>query len=74
MSWNYRVCRYPQGGVGLHEVYYDEAGNMNGWTEKPVGFADGDDDGDGLEQLIGSLERALKDARERPILDLPEEA
>ena len=37
MSWNYRVIRYANNeGFGLHEVYYDESGKVEGWTEDPV--------------------------------------
>lgn len=64
MSWNYRVIRYEKGGFGLHEVFYDEAGKPNGMTEKPIEFV-----GDTLDDLTGSLEMALRDARERPVLD-----
>lgn len=67
MTWNYRVIRYEQGGYGLHEVYYDEAGEPNGMTVTPVGFV-ADEDG-GVAELTQSLETALRDAKERPILD-----
>lgn len=41
MSWNYRVTRtLTKGRMGeyeycVREVYYDDAGNVTGWTEYP---------------------------------------
>ena len=45
MSWNYRVCRYPQGGLGLHEVFHDEAGAVKNWTAEPISFVVDEDEG-----------------------------
>jgi len=43
MSWNYRVMRStdPDGTFtfGIHEVYYDEKGNPNAWTQRSVGVS-----------------------------------
>lgn len=40
MSWNYRVMkRKNESGdydFGVHEVYYDENGNVISWTEKSI--------------------------------------
>lgn len=37
MSWNYRVVKYANNeGFGLHEVYYDAKGKIDGWTEDPI--------------------------------------
>ena len=38
MSWHYRVLRHPDGSLTLHEVYCDEAGQPNGYTEQPITF------------------------------------
>lgn len=49
MSWNYRVIRHktaptgnakldavtPKEWYGLHEVSYDEKGEINGWFDEP---------------------------------------
>lgn len=67
MSWHYRVIRQPDGMLGLHEVYCDDDGRPHSFTAEPVGFVSDADEG--LDGLIVSLERALRDARERPILD-----
>jgi len=69
--WNYRVVRHPPGVGGateewfaLHEVFYGEDGEPIGITENPVSFG-----GDTPEEVAESLEMALRDARERPVLD-----
>ena len=39
-GWNYRVLRCEDKGepfYTVHEVYYDEAGKPDSWTEDPVG-------------------------------------
>lgn len=67
MSWHYRVLRHPDGSLALHEVYCDEAGRPHSYTEQPACFVA--DVEEGLAGIVGALEMALKDARERPILD-----
>jgi hypothetical protein len=67
MSWNYRIIRYPSGGYGLHEVYYDdETGVVTGRTVNPVSFEC--HESEGSEAITEALERALKDTKERPLL------
>ena len=67
MSWHYRVLRHPDGTLALHEVHGDERDRPHSYTEQPVGFvADAEE---GLAGIVGALEMALRDARERPILD-----
>jgi hypothetical protein len=68
MSWHYRVLRHPDGSLALHEVFCDKAGKPQSYTDKPIGF--GADEEEGLAGIIGGLEMALKDARERPILNM----
>ena len=77
MPWNYRVIRSESGGeitFALHEVYYDEGGTINGWTENAVGLG-------GFESvmdLLNALEMMAKDVRpavlrretSRSVLDL----
>ena len=68
MSWHYRILRHRDGALALHEVYCNEAGQPNGYTEQPMGFAmDADEGADALRQ---ALRRALNDATNRPILDV----
>ena len=70
MTWNYRILRYTDGTLALHEVYYDEAGQVKNYTARPISFAvDADEGHDGLVQ---SMKLALRDAIDRPILDVPD--
>jgi len=69
MSWSYRIVKRPLGdGDGdyfaLCEVYYDEGGNPTGVTHDPISFV-----ADDAADLIASLELALNDAKNRPVLD-----
>ncbi|GAB4200718.1 MAG: hypothetical protein Tsb002_36970 [Wenzhouxiangellaceae bacterium] len=68
ITWNYRVIRYDDGSHRLHEVFYDEKGQPNSYTENAIDFvADAEE---GLDGVIQSLEKALKDAGKYPILDM----
>lgn len=66
-GWNYRVVRHPEGWMGIHEVYYGDGGEPCGCTADPVTFLV--DDEEGVEGLIGSLQRAVHNAQTRPILE-----
>ena len=71
MTWNYRLIHHdiatPQyQWIGLHEVYYDHDGKPKSWTEKAITFVC--DAEEGSAGLVRSLEMALKDARDRPML------
>jgi len=68
MTWNYRVLRYADGTLALHEVYYDKDDRPCSYTENPISFVVEADEG--LEGLVGSLQMALHDATERSILDV----
>ena len=69
MSWNYRIMRREQAGdkpttlYGLVEAYYDEDGNLDGWTDSKIGWYDTTD------ELINDLFVMLRDAWRRPALD-----
>ena len=67
MTWNYRIIRRKNGSFGLHEVFYDEAGTPHSMTVDPVEFAADAEEGE--QGIIASLETALRDARNRPVLD-----
>lgn len=69
MSWNYRIIRYGDGGYGLHEVYYDEAGAPDSWTLEPISFTCAEDEGPA--GIIDALWMALNDASKRPVLPAP---
>ena len=71
MSWNYRIVRYRSSGAfGLHEVYYNRAGEPVGMTQNPASF--GADEDEGAAGIIEGLRLALKDAETRPVLAEPE--
>jgi hypothetical protein len=69
-TWNYRIIKHDGADnaghewFGLHEVYTDDRGLS--WTENPLSFVC--DTEEGSEGIIKSLEMALADARNRPVL------
>lgn len=65
MHWNYRVFRYKDGSVGVHEAYYDTlTGEPNGWTEQPIIV------GDSVKDLLDILKMIKKDIlKDAPIID-----
>jgi hypothetical protein len=67
MSWNYRIVRYRNGALALHEVHYDEKGEPKYRTNEPTDFVCDADEGPA--GIVASLEMALNDARDRPVLD-----
>ena len=49
MTWNYRVVKKKYNdyvSYGIHEVFYDDNGNIEGCTEEPI-----DVSADSLEEL-----------------------
>lgn len=67
MSWNYRIIRYANGDLGLHEVHYDADGKPESYTERPaafVAFAD-----EGPEDIAAALKTATS-AASAPVLDV----
>lgn len=67
MTWDYRIIRYANGRVGLHEVYYATDRQPSSRTQEPATFCCDDDEGP--IGIVRSLEMALKDARLKPVLD-----
>lgn len=68
--WNYRIVKYVTGdGFGLHEVYYDDAGQPWAMTERPATFqTDESEDENAVRRM---LQLALDDAQKRPVLVEP---
>jgi hypothetical protein len=74
-TWNHRVMRrsYAHGADvevldEIYEVYYDDDGSVNTWTENPVGpifYVNEDDD---QESIKDDVNRFLL-ACDKPILD-----
>jgi hypothetical protein len=71
MSWNYRIVKRCDGSYGLHEVFYDDASAPRAMTERPIHFETNAEEGPA--GIVASLEMALKDARERPVFEMPVE-
>lgn len=68
MSWNYRVMKYKDGGLGVHEVYYDKKGKVDGWTKDSI------IGGQSIEELLLVVETMKKDIlKDQPILDYVED-
>lgn len=63
MSWNYRVMKYKAGGVGVHEVYYDEDGTPHLWSGEPASVHGGS-----VDDLRFMLEKMLE-GLSKPVLD-----
>ena len=65
MSWNYRIVKTSSGGedeFGIHEVYYDNHGNLKSYSEDPVSPL-----GSTLEELKGDFSH-FQVAFEKPVL------
>ena len=64
MTWNYRVVEHPHPAgswFGLHEVYYNAAGVIEGYTDEQAV-------GNDLADLQSTLRIMLSDAESRPVL------
>ena len=62
MYWNYRVV-VKDGNCSIYEVYYDDNGRIEAFTEEPVGPS-----GESLEELRQDLEY-FQLALDQPALD-----
>lgn len=68
MTWNYRIIRSAD-ECALHEVYYDDDGEITASTESPCSIT-----GEEPQDIIEDLEMMLADALRLPTLnvtDLP---
>lgn len=62
MSWNYRVIKHVTGidsYFAIHEVYYDEHGKIEAWTEDPIELV-----ADSKAELIEDLRCIMSDIRQ----------
>jgi len=65
MTWNYRVVRYPDDTLGIHEAYYDrETEEVLMITDDAVGIV--------AESLDGLVDEAIRmlHSIHKPIIDL----
>jgi hypothetical protein len=60
--WTYRVIQ-KEGAYAIYEVYYDDQGTVEAWTESPVAAI-----GETLEELRQDLEWQLE-ALDEPVLE-----
>jgi len=63
--WNYRIIDFGT-HKALHEVYYDDAGNPDGWTENPAHFVC--DDEEDWTSITNQLAMAAYSAARQPVL------
>lgn len=63
MTWNYRVIEFQFGDEthrAIHEVYYDEAGNPNGYAENPASISwNADEDPGAASKILEKMQVAL---------------
>ncbi len=67
--WNYRVIEFNDGAepwYAIHEVYYDDAGEPNGYSAKPAIVIGSNIDGD-RDSLRWTLDR-MHEALDQPVL------
>jgi len=65
MTWNYRVVQTLDGSLGIHEVYYDKHGKINGWSEGPISICVDEEEGiDAIKWDLKHMKLALK----KPVL------
>ena len=65
--WNYRIFRYSNGDIGLHEAYYTN-GKLDGWTEDAIIV------GEDKKELLEVLDLMRKDIlSKKRIIQWPKE-
>jgi hypothetical protein len=65
VTWNYRIM-VRNGEYAIYEVYYDDAGNVETFTDEPVYPA-----GESVEELCKDLEH-YQQALRHPVLNYDE--
>ena len=74
-KWNYRVMRHSD-AFGrehfiIHETYYDDNGNVTGWTEEPSEVLSETRDGirDELERMLRALDYPVTEVSHGTVQD-----
>lgn len=65
MTWNYRIIKHDiktPTYFAIHEVYYDDRGNIDNWTEAPIEII-----GESKLDIIKNLKLIARDT-EQPVL------
>lgn len=61
VTWNYRVVKRAdiegEETYGIHEVYYNDDGSIQGITAQPVGISSESEQG--LKEVIGMMQEAF---------------
>lgn len=63
MTWNYRIIRTVSGGkkwLGVHEVYYNDKGKVDLWTEEPIVIVDEEEGVKGIQTILRMITRDVK--------------
>lgn len=69
--WHYRIVRHADGNLSLCEVYYADDGSIIDVVTEPL-FAAYAAGGQTRDDIIKALRNALRDARTKPVLELPD--
>ena len=67
MSWNHRIIKHGPEDYRLHEVFYDDDGHIEMWTEDAVGVS-----GASQGEVLSLLRQMVKDAKQQSVVDLKE--
>jgi hypothetical protein len=66
MKWAYRIIRHPNEDgkqvYGIHEVYFDDKGNVHSWTDHPTAVANS------VDELIKLLFKMLDACFEEKVI------
>ena len=65
--WNNRIVQHEKDGIiwcSVHEVFYNENGGINGYTEEPITIV-----GDTVEDVKSQLEMIAKDIEKHEVID-----
>jgi len=67
MMWNNRIVKHEKDDTtwhSVHEVFYDENGGINGYTEDPITIL-----GETAEDIKSQLEMIMKDIEKHEVID-----
>ena len=65
--WNNRIVKHEKDGIiwcSVHEVFYNENGGINGYTDKPITIV-----GETVEDVKSQLEMIAKDIEKHEVID-----
>ena len=65
--WNNRIVQHEKDGIvyyGVHEVFYNKNGGINGYTEDPITIL-----GETVEDVKSQLKIIMKDIEKHEVID-----